>query len=160
MNRIICPAPVMVRPSWTLLVARRDFRQEAPMPMHRRIARFNRAVLNPITRRFAGRFAPFVLVSHTGRKSGTVRKTPVWGFPTPDGFIIALTYGPQADWVRNVLAAGQCAVVYRNRAISLTNPSLLDADPRTQPLPKVIKVALRVMGVRDFLVFPTRIANW
>lgn len=127
------------------------------MPMLRTVARFNRAILNPITRRFAGRIAPFVLVKHIGRTSGTAFETPVWGFPTPDGFIIALTYGPTADWVRNVLAAGRCDVVYRNQAISLADPALVDADPRTQPLPGVVKRGLAVMHVRDFLVFPTRI---
>lgn len=127
------------------------------MPAPRSIARFNRAILNPITRRFAGRIAPFVLVTHIGRTSGTVRQTPVWGFPTPDGFIIALTYGPNADWVRNVLAAERCDVVYRNRAISLTEPALREADPGTQPLPGLIKRALGIMGVRDFLVFPTKV---
>ena len=129
------------------------------MPAPRAIARFNRAILNPITRRFAGRIAPFVLVTHVGRTSGTVRETPVWGFPTPDGFIIALTYGPNADWVRNVLAAGRCDVVYRNRVVSLSDPALRDADPGTQPLPAVIRRALRILSVRDFLVFPTRIAT-
>ena len=129
------------------------------MPLPRAVARFNRAVFNPIVRRFAGRITPTMLVSHTGRKSGAAYQTPVFGFPTPDGFIIALTYGPGADWVRNVLAAGRCDVVYRNRKITLTGPTLVDADPRTQPLPGVIRRVLSIVGVHDFLVFPAGAAQ-
>ncbi len=121
------------------------------MPMPRAVARANRVVVNPIVRRFAGRIPPFVLVHHTGRKSGATYQVPVWGFRTPEGFIIALTYGPEADWVRNVLAAGRCDVEYRNRRMTLTDPILVDADPREQPLPGVIKRVLGLMKVRDFL---------
>lgn len=122
------------------------------MPLPRAVARFNRTTFNPIVRRFVGRVPPTMLVSHTGRKSGKTYQTPVFGFPTADGFIIiALTYGPEADWVRNVLAAGRCDVTYRSRRITLTDPALLDADPRAQPLPGVIQRALRLMKVRDFL---------
>lgn len=127
------------------------------MPLPRVVARTNRAILNPIVRRFAGRIAPFALVNHTGRKSGSAYQTPVWGFPTPDGFAIVLTYGPGADWVRNVLAAGRADIVYRNRAITLTDPTLIDADPRTQPLPEILTRGLRLMGMHDFLVFPTKV---
>lgn len=130
------------------------------MPLPRAVARTNRAILNPIVRRFAGRVAPFALVNHTGRKSGSAYRTPVWGFPTPAGFTIVLTYGPGADWVRNVLAAGRCDIVYRNRAITLTDPTLIDADPRTQPLPGILKRGLRLMGMHDFLVFPTQVPTW
>ena len=121
------------------------------MPLPRAVARFNRATFNLIVRRFVGRVPPTMLVSHMGRKSGKTYQTPVFGFPTADGFIIALTYGPEADWVRNVLAAGRCDVTYRNRRITLIDPALLDADPLTQAVPGIIQRVLRLMKVRDFL---------
>jgi hypothetical protein len=31
--------------------------------------------------------------------------------PTTDGVVIALTYGPEVDWYRNVLAAGHCELL-------------------------------------------------
>jgi len=49
------------------------------------------------------------LVVHRGRRSGRVYDTPVLVFPADDGYVIALTYGPDTDWIRNVLAAGGCA---------------------------------------------------
>lgn len=129
------------------------------MPMPRAVARFNRVIFNPIVRRFAGRVAPTMLVRHKGRKSGTTYQTPVFGFLTADGFIIALTYGPGADWVRNVLAAGGCEVEYRNRRMTLTDPALVAEDPRTQPLPGIIQRALGLMKVRDFLTLRVRSAQ-
>jgi hypothetical protein len=41
--------------------------------------------------------------------------TLVKPFRSPDGFVIALTYGPDRDWVRNVLAAGGCTIEWRGR---------------------------------------------
>lgn len=79
-----------------------------------------------------------MLVNHLGRKSGAACRVPVWGFRTPEGFIIALTYCSEADWVRNVLAAGRCDIEYRNRRMMLTDPALVVADPREQPLPGII----------------------
>jgi hypothetical protein len=38
-----------------------------------------------------------------GRKSGKVYRTPANVFRAPNGFIIALTYSSQSEWVKNVL---------------------------------------------------------
>src|SRR5215467_3082279 len=70
------------------------------------VARFNRAVTNRITRRFAGRVWGFGIVIHRGRRSGRLYRTPINLFRTADGFLIALTYGRDSEWVQNVLAAG------------------------------------------------------
>lgn len=120
------------------------------MPMPRAVARFNRYP-NRIVRRIAPHVPPFLLLAHTGRTSGKEYQTPVCGFRTDEGFIIALTYGRESDWVRNVLAMGRCEVVYRNRRLTLTNPTLVASDPRDQPLPGAIGRVLGLMSVRDFL---------
>src|SRR6202049_320007 len=72
------------------------------------VAAFNRAITNRITIRFAARLPGFGIVTHVGRKSGRVYRTPVNVFRAPEGFLIALTYGRESEWVRNVLAAGGC----------------------------------------------------
>jgi F420H(2)-dependent quinone reductase len=71
-------------------------------------AAFNLAVTNRITSRFANRLPGFGILTHVGRKSGKVYRTPVNVFRAPDGFLIALTYGRDSEWVKNVLAAGKC----------------------------------------------------
>ena len=64
-------------------------------------------VLNPLTSRTArpGR-GPFSMVRHVGRRSGRTREIPVILAQTAEGFVAELTYGPNVDWYRNIVAAG------------------------------------------------------
>src|ERR1700691_6442889 len=70
------------------------------------VAAFNLAVTNRITSRFADRLPGFGILTHVGRKSGRVYRTPVNVFRASEGFLIALTYGRESEWVRNVIASG------------------------------------------------------
>src|SRR5438309_10525759 len=72
------------------------------------LARFNLAVTNRITGQFAGWLPGFGIITHVGRKSGKVYSTPVNVFRAPNGFEVAVTYGRESEWVKNVLAAGGC----------------------------------------------------
>ena len=121
------------------------------MPFPRAVAKTNRYWINPVARRLAGRFPPFILVRHVGRTSGTRYDTPVWGFRQPGGFLIVLTYGPGTDWLRNLQAAGTCEGVYGKMTYTLTEPRIVEDDPRNQPLPWPIQQFVRVVGVRYFL---------
>src|ERR1700758_1921319 len=70
------------------------------------LARINIAFTNRITSLFAGWLPGFGILSHVGRKSGKIYRTPVNVFRAPSEFIIALTYSSQCEWVKNVLPAG------------------------------------------------------
>jgi hypothetical protein len=72
----------------------------------RRTAHFNRRVTNRLTRPLARRLPGFGVVVHRGRTSGREFETPVNVFNAPSGYAIALTYGSDSDWVKNVLSAG------------------------------------------------------
>ena len=121
------------------------------MPLSRTIARTNKYWINPIARRLAGKVPPFLLVRHVGRKSGKSYETPVWAFRHGDGFVIALTYGPGTDWLRNLKAAGSGEADYVRHRYNLTNLRVEEGSPDTQPLPLVVRWALKVIGVRHFL---------
>src|SRR3954454_762417 len=72
--------------------------------------------LNRLTTRVArSGHGPFALVRHVGRRSGRQYETPVILAPVPDGFVSELTYGPDVDWFKNVVAAGGCVVVRHRR---------------------------------------------
>ena len=120
------------------------------MPMV--VARFARDYVNPVSRRFAGRVPPFALIHHLGRRSGKEYRTPIMVFRTDDGFVIALTYGPGTDWVRNVRSAGGATIEYRGREIEVDGPRVTDGFEAGQWLPAAVRVALRVLRVDDFLV--------
>ncbi len=126
------------------------------MPLPHVVARTNRYWINPFTRRVAGRFPPFILIRHVGRTSGTPYETPVWAFRQPDGFLIVLTYGPGTDWLRNTQAAGACEGVYGGATYRLTEPRIVEGDPRAQPLPWLVQRAVNIIGVRHFLYMQAR----
>jgi deazaflavin-dependent oxidoreductase (nitroreductase family) len=116
------------------------------------ITRFNRRVVNPVARRFAGRIPPFATIEHTGRRSGTAYRTPIMAFRSADGFAIALTYGPATDWVRNVQAAGGCTLEYGRREYRLVEPRLAHKEDVRSLLPGAVRVILGLMRVNDVLV--------
>ena len=75
-------------------------------------------------------------------------------FATEEGYILALTYGPDTDWVKNVLAAGGCGLRPRRRVIWLAAPRLFHDEARRAIRPLERQV-LRVLGVADFLSLKT-----
>lgn len=121
------------------------------MPFPTTLARINRRVTNPVARQFAGRVPPLAIIEHRGRRSGTAHRTPVMAFRDGDGFVIALSYGSEADWVRNVLAAGGCAMEYRRRHLTLTDPQVTHDITGTTALPVPVRLALRALRVSDAL---------
>jgi deazaflavin-dependent oxidoreductase (nitroreductase family) len=119
-----------------------------------RIARFNRLVTNRVTGPLAPRLPAFGVVLHVGRKSGREYRTPVNVFRHQGGYVIALTYGPGADWVRNVQAAGGCDLITRGRRVRLTAPQIVHDESRSR-VPPPVRMALRLLDVADFLCFET-----
>ncbi len=120
------------------------------MPIPKVIARFNLLVTNRITGRFAGRLPLFAIVRHVGRKSGRELRTPVNIFKRGDRYVVALTYGADAQWVRNVLAAGGCEIEVNGKLIRLADPRLY-VDPKRRDVPVLVRVVLRAIGVDEFL---------
>jgi deazaflavin-dependent oxidoreductase (nitroreductase family) len=121
------------------------------MPAPRWLARFNRHVTNRLTKLFVTRTRAFGVVVHRGRRSGRTFRTPVNVFPQRDGYVIALTYGPEADWVRNVLAAGQCELETRGRVMRLYSPRLVH-DEQRRLMPPLVRAMLGIAHVHDFMV--------
>jgi deazaflavin-dependent oxidoreductase (nitroreductase family) len=120
------------------------------VPLPRGLARANRLGLNRVVRRVAP-FAPgFGLITHRGRRSGREFTTPVNVFPFEGGVRVALTYGPQADWVRNVLAAGGCTLRRRGRTLELVGPRVV-RDPAATGTPPFVRAVLHRIDVQEFL---------
>jgi deazaflavin-dependent oxidoreductase (nitroreductase family) len=124
------------------------------MPIPRAVGRWNKAGLNRVTRHVAPWMPGLGLVIHRGRRSGRRYQTPVNVFPASDGFVLALTYGPDTDWVKNVLAAGGCELRTRGRTVRLVSPRLFHDESRRDIRP-VERLVLRVLRVADFLSLTT-----
>ncbi|MGI9610722.1 MAG: nitroreductase family deazaflavin-dependent oxidoreductase, partial [Acidimicrobiia bacterium] len=72
------------------------------MPMPTWVAHINKRVFNKREIRKGKR----PVITHVGRKSGTVFHTPLDAHQVEGGYVFILVYGSDSDWVRNVLAAG------------------------------------------------------
>jgi deazaflavin-dependent oxidoreductase (nitroreductase family) len=114
------------------------------------LAKFNIAVTNRITSLFAGWLPRFGILTHVGRKSAKVYRTPVNVFRASNGFIIALTYSSESEWVKNVLAAGSCELQTLGRKYQLVAPNVvLDSTRRRFPVP--VRVILRLVGADEYM---------
>lgn len=122
------------------------------------VAAFNLAVTNRITSRFAGRLPGFGILTHVGRKSGRVYRTPVNVFRAPQGFLIALTYGRESEWVKNVLAAGGCELETRGVRYHLSAPTIVH-DPTRRRFPPFVRIVLRLIGADDFMQLSISLAH-
>ncbi|MFI6166335.1 nitroreductase family deazaflavin-dependent oxidoreductase [Nocardia sp. NPDC051052] len=120
------------------------------MPLPRMLATFNRAVTNRAARLLVGRARDLVLVVHRGRRSGREYKTPVSIFRMGDRYCVALTYGRDADWVRNVLAAGEFEIEAGGRRIALIEPVVVH-DPTLSWSAGSSKRILRLIDAPEYL---------
>ena len=118
------------------------------------LAKINIAVTNRITGLFAGWLPGFGILTHLGRKSGKVYRTPINVFRASKGFIIALTYSSQSEWVKNVLAAGGCELKTRGKKYQLSAPNVV-RDPTRRRFPIPVRVVLRIVGANEYMEFST-----
>lgn len=122
------------------------------MKMPNGIRYFNKRVLNPLTARIArSSRGPFCIVKHMGRHSGKPYETPIIAFPTVDGFVVALTYGPGVDWYRNVCAAGWCRIQWHGQSYEIKNIEPLEPKTALTLLPPFFNVILRLVNFRDYV---------
>jgi deazaflavin-dependent oxidoreductase (nitroreductase family) len=116
------------------------------------VARFNKVVTNPILRPVAARAPYFGIVVHRGRVSGRVYRTPVNAFERDGGFIFALTYGPDRDWLKNVVPHGRFTLIHRGKSIELVDPKLVRMDEPPAEIPGPAREILSLANVRTFMV--------
>ena len=126
------------------------------MKMPRGIRAFNKHYVNPVLGKIArSSWGPFCIVYHVGRRSGKSYETPIIAFPTADGFVIALTYGTEVDWYRNVLAAGGCEIHWHRKDFTIDHIEPMNAQAALALFPTPEKAILRLVGMKDFIRMDT-----
>jgi deazaflavin-dependent oxidoreductase (nitroreductase family) len=118
------------------------------------LAKVNIAFTNRITTLFAGWLPGFGILTHVGRKSGKVYRTPVNVFRASNGFIIALTYSSQSEWVKNVLGAGGCELKTRGKKYQLSSPNVVN-DPTRRRFPIPVRLVLGLVGADEYMELST-----
>jgi deazaflavin-dependent oxidoreductase (nitroreductase family) len=90
------------------------------------VMRLQRSFANPRQLRSAGtRGAYAAIIRHRGRKTDRMYETPVKVVRTHDGFVIALLFGPRAEWLKNVLATGSAVIVYEGHEYRVEQPEVV-----------------------------------
>lgn len=118
-----------------------------------RIRYFNKYILNRIMKRRArSPHTKFAIVRHIGRRSGKVYETPIIVAPRGDDFVFALTYGPNVDWYRNLMAAGHGTLLWRGRTITFGKPEPIDRARAIQAFPRLEQFVLRRLDIQHFLL--------
>jgi deazaflavin-dependent oxidoreductase (nitroreductase family) len=107
--------------------------------------------LNRLTRPLARRLPGFAILTHRGRTTGRTYQTPINVFQRGDDYFFFLTYGSDAQWVKNVLASGSCSIETRGRTVELAEPELI-TDPELRPAPAPVRfVERRLAGATQYL---------
>jgi deazaflavin-dependent oxidoreductase (nitroreductase family) len=116
------------------------------------LAAFNIVVTNRFTGLFAVWFPGLGMIAYRGGKSGRLYCTPVNVFRTHKGFIVALTYGRHAEWVKHVLAAGGCQLENPEDPVSASTPAIVH-DPQWRQFPAAVRMFLKLVGADEFIEF-------
>lgn len=102
--------------------------------------------MNPVVKPLS-RFLPGTsVIKHRGRKSGKPYETVVTTYRKGDVLAVALGHG-RADWVKNVLAAGEADVRLFRSERHLTNPRILPAGTADPSLPWAVRLQNRKVAV-------------
>jgi deazaflavin-dependent oxidoreductase (nitroreductase family) len=121
-------------------------------PVVDRVRRFARDVGNPQMVKAAGRpGATASIIRHTGRTSGTAYETPVTAVATAEGFVIALPYGPNTDWLKNVLAQGSAVLVHEGSIHRVDRPQVVSSAAAASDFSARERLGLRLFGVDECL---------
>ena len=91
------------------------------------LARFNRAIGNRVQGVWAPYLLPWAVVQHRGRKTGTEYSTVVVAFRRDDLIGIPLPYGPQTQWLHNLIAAGEGSLRRGGRVVGMTDFQVVDS---------------------------------
>jgi deazaflavin-dependent oxidoreductase (nitroreductase family) len=109
-------------------------------------------VVNPVLARIAGsRYWYTALLRHTGRRSGKSYATPLMAMRAADGFLVALPYGTNVDWLRNLQAAGRAPLQLRGQTYEVVDPIIVDPATALPQLSATMRNTVRWFGVKNYV---------
>jgi deazaflavin-dependent oxidoreductase (nitroreductase family) len=96
----------------------------------------------------------FAIVEHRGRRTGRPYSTPVSVRRVEGGFVIALAFGAQVDWYRNLLAAGGGTIRWRGKRFRVEAPERIDADAAIATFHPIQRAFLRLGRIDGYVRVP------
>jgi deazaflavin-dependent oxidoreductase (nitroreductase family) len=111
-----------------------------------------RSLSNRIFLTISGKwFRAYSIVRHVGRTSGRQYRNPVSAYPLGDGFVIAVLYGTESNWVRNVMAAGGFTLQTKGRDYQLEGPEIITPARALPAYPALYRRKMRSRNIQDFV---------
>lgn len=111
-----------------------------------------RALSNRVFMTISGRwFRSYSIVNHVGRRTGRAFRNPVSAFPYGDGFVIAVLYGMESQWVRNVVAAESFTLRTKGREHVLVRPEIIGPGEALAALPRLARRNAVRKDIRHFV---------
>lgn len=117
------------------------------MPVPRFMAKVNRRLFNPIELRRGKR----PVLVHEGRSTGRRFETPLDAHRVDGGYVFFAMYGPETDWVRNILHAGTARLRIGDDVTELVAPRLCPGDEVEPLLPDGVSLPPGFLKVNHFL---------
>ncbi len=111
---------------------------------------FANHVVNPLLRPLAGHLPYFGVLTQRGRKTGRLYRHPINVLVRDGTYYVALTYGSEVNWLKNVEAAGWCEIRTRGRDVRLGEPEVFE-DRNPAFVPSFARSILRLMGITRFV---------
>lgn len=121
------------------------------MPLPHWLAEVNKRTFNKLELRKGSR----PVITHVGRNSGKVFRTPLDAHAVEGGFVFILNYGSGSDWVRNILAADNAVLRAAGTDYELVNPRVVSKEVARQHLAADTKLPPDRMNVTEFLIMDT-----
>jgi deazaflavin-dependent oxidoreductase (nitroreductase family) len=122
-----------------------------PMPVPRAFRKVGRTV-NPFIVPMARRVPPLAVIHHVGRRSGRAYQTPVMAFPTGDGWVVALFYGDDVQWLQNARGPGGVTLTRSGERHEVSQVRQLDAATGAPLVPAWARAATRTARVRGYVL--------
>lgn len=106
----------------------------------------------PLSRPLAGRrfITIWAVVRYRGRRTGKEYSAPIAIGATSEFFVIPLPFAG-AQWVLNVLAAGEAGIRWNGREWSATEPEIIDAVEAAKSFGPIPRIGIRLFGLDRFL---------
>ena len=126
-------------------------RAKSPL-VHRPVFWISKRWINPRNVRAAAQPGSATsMIRNVGRVSGRVYETPVDVIPSGDAFLVALPYGTNAQWVRNVLAAGSATIVIEGREVPAVRAELVPMTSVIDAFPSGDRFGFRLLKTDQVL---------
>jgi deazaflavin-dependent oxidoreductase (nitroreductase family) len=96
----------------------------------------------------------FSVVRHTGRRSGKTFETPVAARRVDRGFVLALAFGSEAHWYRNLIAAGGGIIRWRGVDYPVGPPEQINVEAALASFLPIQRAGLQAADIDGYIRVP------